>query len=67
MTVNIGTHRLYPEGTHAGPSTERRCNGCREWYPAKFERCVFCGLLAPAYNKWLRTALLNSNLNSQIN
>jgi hypothetical protein len=39
-----------------------RCNGCREWHPADTSECPSCGTPRPGFNKWLRTANLNSHL-----
>jgi len=39
-----------------------RCNGCRVWFDAKNHVCPECDTARPGYNKFLRTAQLNSNL-----
>jgi hypothetical protein len=42
-----------------------RCNGCRSWFASELAACPGCGRERPAYNRWLRTAKLNSHLYAQ--
>jgi hypothetical protein len=44
---------------------EVRCNGCRSWFAADEAVCPSCGHERPGYNRWLRTAKLNSHLYAQ--
>jgi len=63
--TNFGFNRLYPEGTPTTPTTERRCNLCRTWYPAKAALCPQCKVERPKFNPGMRVAMLNENLNKQ--
>lgn len=63
--TNFGFQKHYPEGTPIGPRTERSCRVCREWYPARQALCPNCKTIRNAFNKGLRVAMLNDNLNKQ--
>ena len=65
MSLNIGVNRLYPEGTPRASLTERRCNGCRQWYTAELADCPECGTARPTFNPAWRQVLLRDNLNRQ--
>lgn len=62
---NFGFNRLYPEGTPVTAATQRRCNTCRTWYPARAALCPECNTRRHAFNPGLRVAMLNDNLNKQ--
>jgi hypothetical protein len=61
--TNFGFRKHYAEGYPRAANTERRCNGCRSWYPVSLSSCPECKHEAPRFNKWMRHALLNANLN----
>jgi RNA polymerase subunit RPABC4/transcription elongation factor Spt4 len=63
VTLYTGFAKHYPEGTPRRAYTERRCNMCRNWYPAQAALCPECKTRKPAFNKGLRVAMLNNNLN----
>lgn len=48
---------------------QRRCPKCRHWYELRGyfggSDCPACGAQGPRFNKWLRTANLNSALYRQ--
>lgn len=48
-------------------AVQYRCrnNECREWYDKSLGACPRCGTKPHRYNRWLRTAGLNSHLFQQ--
>jgi len=65
MSLLIGSNGIPGMPTEAGPATERRCPGCREWYLKDQGKCPFCGEPPARFNKWLRSAQLNGQLLGQ--
>ena len=61
--TNFGFNRLYPEGTPITSATQRRCNTCRNWYPARKRLCPECRANGPKFNPGLRVAMLNEATN----
>lgn len=59
--TNFNFQKHYAEGSPIRATTERRCNMCRTWYPARAELCPQCKTMKSAFNKGLRVAMLNNN------